>query len=118
MSNAPIAAVDHHQMASRWVSSLVALEIKAARRLRAHQLPHHAARNKEAVEIVRSLLRHRAKPNVRLSPKKPTVAASGILLRGATLLALVLRSITSMLGAWWRRPSVRCSTSPRWDWLR
>ena len=49
---------------------------------------HHAARNKEAVEMVRSLLRHRAKLNVRLSQKKPTVAASGIVLRGATPLAL------------------------------
>lgn len=49
---------------------------------------HHAARNKEAVEIVRSLLRHRAKLNVRLSQKKPTVAASGIVLQGATPLGL------------------------------
>jgi hypothetical protein len=75
------------------------IPLPSRRGLRAHRLPHHAARNKEAVEMVRSLLRHRAKLNVRLSQKKPTVAASGILLRGATPLALVLRSITSMLVA-------------------
>jgi ankyrin repeat protein len=49
---------------------------------------HHAARTKDAVEMIRSLLRHGAKPNIRLSQKKPTVAASGIVLQGATPLAL------------------------------
>jgi ankyrin repeat protein len=49
---------------------------------------HHAAKNKEAVEMVGSLLRHGAKPNVRLAQKKPTVAASGIVLQSATPLAL------------------------------
>ena len=50
---------------------------------------HHAVRNKDAVGMVRSLLRHGAKPNVRLSQNKPTaVAASGIVLQGATPLAL------------------------------
>jgi len=50
---------------------------------------HHAVRNKDAAEIVRSLLRHGAKTNVRLNQKKPTaVAASGIVLQGATPLAV------------------------------
>jgi uncharacterized protein len=50
---------------------------------------HHAVRNKDAVEIVRSLLRRGAKTNVRLNQKKPTaVTASGIILQGATPLAM------------------------------
>ncbi|MBV9970018.1 MAG: ankyrin repeat domain-containing protein, partial [Xanthobacteraceae bacterium] len=49
---------------------------------------HHAAKNKEAVELVSSLLRHGANPNVRLVQKKPTIAASGIVLQGATPLGL------------------------------
>jgi uncharacterized protein len=48
----------------------------------------YAATNKEAVEMVRALLRHGAKPDVRLTQKKPTVAASGIVLEGATALGL------------------------------
>jgi ankyrin repeat protein len=50
---------------------------------------HYAARNKDGVGIVRALLQHGARPNVRLNQKKPTaVAASGIVLQGATPLAL------------------------------
>jgi ankyrin repeat protein len=49
---------------------------------------HHAAKHKDAVEMVGALLRHRAKPNVRLVQKKPTVLASGIVLQGATALAV------------------------------
>jgi ankyrin repeat protein len=49
---------------------------------------HYAAKNKEAVEMVNSLLRHGAKPDVRLIQKKPAVAASGIVLEGATALGL------------------------------
>jgi uncharacterized protein len=49
---------------------------------------HYAAKNKEAVEMVSALLRHGANPDVRLIQKKPTVAASGIVLQGATPLAL------------------------------
>jgi uncharacterized protein len=49
---------------------------------------HYAAKNKDTVDMVGSLLRHRAKPNLRLVQKKPTVAASGIVLQGATALAL------------------------------
>jgi ankyrin repeat protein len=49
---------------------------------------HHAAQHKDAVEMVGALLRHGAKPNVRLNQKKPTVLASGIVLQGATALAV------------------------------
>jgi uncharacterized protein len=49
---------------------------------------HYAAKNNEAVEMVSALLRHGAKPDVRLIQKKPTVAASGIVLQGATALGL------------------------------
>jgi ankyrin repeat protein len=50
---------------------------------------HYAARNKDGVGIVRALLQNGARPNVRLNQKKPTaVAASGIILQGATPLAL------------------------------
>jgi ankyrin repeat protein len=50
---------------------------------------HHAVRNKDTVEIVSSLLRHGAKPNARLPQEKPTaVTVSGIVLQGATPLAL------------------------------
>jgi uncharacterized protein len=49
---------------------------------------HHAAKHKDAVEMVGALLRHGAKPNVRLSQKRPTVLASGIALQGATALAV------------------------------
>jgi ankyrin repeat protein len=49
---------------------------------------HYAAKNKEAVEMVSALLRHGANPDVRLVQKKPTVAASGIVLQGATALGL------------------------------
>ncbi len=41
-----------------------------------------------AVGIVRALLAHGANPNVRLGQEKPTVAASGVSLQGATPLAL------------------------------
>ena len=36
---------------------------------------HYAAANKEGVEMLRALLAHGAKPNVRLNQEKPTVAA-------------------------------------------
>jgi ankyrin repeat protein len=49
---------------------------------------HYAATNKEAVEMVHALLRHGAKPDVRLIQKRPTIAASGIVLEGATALGL------------------------------
>jgi ankyrin repeat protein len=49
---------------------------------------HHAAKHKDAVEMVGALLRHHAKPNVRLVQKKPTVLASGIVLQGGTALAV------------------------------
>ena len=49
---------------------------------------HYAAKNRDGVALVRSLLDHGAKPNVRLRQKKPTVAASGVVLQGATPLAL------------------------------
>jgi ankyrin repeat protein len=49
---------------------------------------HHAAKHKAAVEMVGALLRYRAKPNVRLVQKKPTLLASGIVLQGATALAV------------------------------
>jgi uncharacterized protein len=49
---------------------------------------HYAATNKQAVEMVSALLRHGAKTDVRLIQSKPTIAASGIVLQGATALAL------------------------------
>ena len=49
---------------------------------------HYAARRKGAIAIVSALLAHGAKPNVRLNQKKPTVTANGVILRGATPLAL------------------------------
>jgi uncharacterized protein len=49
---------------------------------------HHAAKHRDTVEMVGALLRHHARPNVRLSQKKPTVLASGIVLQGATALAV------------------------------
>jgi len=49
---------------------------------------HHAARDKDAVRTVRALLAHGGKPDVRLSQAKPTMAPSGITLRGSTPLAL------------------------------
>jgi ankyrin repeat protein len=49
---------------------------------------HYAAQNKEAVKMVSALLRHGAKLDVRLIQKKPTIAASGIVLQGATALGL------------------------------
>jgi uncharacterized protein len=41
-----------------------------------------------AVGVVRALLAHRANPNARLKQQRPTMAASGITLEGATPLAL------------------------------
>jgi ankyrin repeat protein len=49
---------------------------------------HRAAQDKNSVTIVRALLAHGAKPNVRLVQEKPTIAASGVTLQGATPLAL------------------------------
>ena len=50
---------------------------------------HYAARDKNAVGIVKALLAHRANPNVRLHQTKPkAVAASGVFLEGATPLAI------------------------------
>ena len=72
---------------------------------------HHAARTKDASETVRSLLHHRAKPNVRLSQKKPTVAASGIVLQGATPLALAAE--INNLDTVERRPSLPFAPAPK-----
>jgi uncharacterized protein len=49
---------------------------------------HHAAQHKDAAQMVGALLRHGARANVRLNQKKPTVLASGIVLQGATALAV------------------------------
>jgi ankyrin repeat protein len=50
---------------------------------------HYAAKRKGAVGIVSALLAHGAKPNVRLHQEKPTaVTVNGIVLQGATPLAL------------------------------
>jgi ankyrin repeat protein len=49
---------------------------------------HYAARRKGAVAIVSALLAHGAKPNVRLNQRKPTATVNGIVLQGATPLAL------------------------------
>jgi ankyrin repeat protein len=50
---------------------------------------HYAARRKGAVGIVSALLAHNAKPNVRLKQEKQTaVTANGVVLQGATPLAL------------------------------
>jgi ankyrin repeat protein len=49
---------------------------------------HYAAKRRGAVAIVSALLRHGAKPNVRLKQEKPTVTANGVVLQGATPLAL------------------------------
>lgn len=49
---------------------------------------HYAALRKGAVAIVSALLAHGAKPDVRLVQKKPTVTPNGVILRGATPLAL------------------------------
>jgi uncharacterized protein len=49
---------------------------------------HYAAKRRGAVAIVSALLAHGAKPNVRLKQEKPTVTANGVVLQGATPLAL------------------------------
>jgi ankyrin repeat protein len=49
---------------------------------------HYAAKRRGAVAIVSALLAHGAKPNVRLKQEKPTVTVNGIVLQGATPLAL------------------------------
>ena len=49
---------------------------------------HHAARDRDAVGMVKLLLKHHANPNVRLKQQKPTITASGISLQGATPLLL------------------------------
>jgi uncharacterized protein len=49
---------------------------------------HHAARERDGVGIVRALLAHGAKPNVRLRRERPTVTVNGLDLQGATPLAL------------------------------
>jgi ankyrin repeat protein len=49
---------------------------------------HYAARRKGAVAIVSALLARGAKPNVRLDQKRPTVTPNGVILQGATPLAL------------------------------
>jgi ankyrin repeat protein len=46
---------------------------------------HHAVRDKNAVSVVRTLLAHRANPDIRLHQAKPTaVYESGVFLEGAT----------------------------------
>jgi ankyrin repeat protein len=49
---------------------------------------HLAAKRKGAVTIVSALLAHDAKPNVRVNAKKPIETVNGIILNGATPLAL------------------------------
>jgi ankyrin repeat protein len=49
---------------------------------------HLAAKRKGAVAIVSALLAHDAKPNVRVNAKKPVETVNGIILNGATPLAL------------------------------
>ena len=49
---------------------------------------HYAVQDKEAVAVVKTLLAHGAKPNVRLKQKNPTIALSGVTLQGATPLAI------------------------------
>ena len=49
---------------------------------------HLAAKRKGAVAIVSALLAHDANPNVRLNAKKPIETVNGIILNGATPLAL------------------------------
>jgi len=49
---------------------------------------HHAARDKQALAIVNALLAHGAHPDVRLHQQKPMALASGVLLEGATPLAI------------------------------
>ncbi len=49
---------------------------------------HLAAKRKGAVAIVSALLAHHAKPNVRLTAKKPIETVNGIILNGATPMAL------------------------------
>jgi cytohesin len=50
---------------------------------------HHAVRDKSAVGIVKALIAHGAKPNVRIVQQKPvSTTTTGIFLRGATPLAV------------------------------
>jgi ankyrin repeat protein len=49
---------------------------------------HYAARRKGAVAIVSALLAHGGKPDVRLNQQKPTITPNGVVLQGATPLAL------------------------------
>ena len=49
---------------------------------------HRAARDKSAVRIVKVLLAHSAKPNVRLKQEKPSTTVNGVSLQGATPLLL------------------------------
>jgi ankyrin repeat protein len=49
---------------------------------------HYAAKRRGSAAIVSALLQHGAKPNVRLKQEKPTVTVNGIVLQGATPLAL------------------------------
>jgi uncharacterized protein len=50
---------------------------------------HHAALEKGTVDIVKALLKHDAKPDVRLIQPKPTfITISGIVMQGATALAM------------------------------
>jgi ankyrin repeat protein len=49
---------------------------------------HHAARDKKALPIVMTLLAHGAHPDVRLHQEQPMALASGVLLQGATPLAI------------------------------
>jgi ankyrin repeat protein len=49
---------------------------------------HHAARDNRALGIVATLLAHKANPNIRLHQQRPTAAASGVGLEGATPIAL------------------------------
>jgi ankyrin repeat protein len=49
---------------------------------------HHAAKDRGAVRIVKALLAHGAKPDVRLKQQKPSTTVNGVSLQGATPLLL------------------------------
>jgi ankyrin repeat protein len=53
-----------------------------------HASAHRAEWNRDALVMIKALLAHGAKPNVRLVQKKPTLMVSGISMSGATPLAL------------------------------
>jgi uncharacterized protein len=61
---------------------------KASGQRKSRNSPHRAEWDRDAVTMVKALLAHGAKANVRLVQKRPTVTVTGIELTGATPLAL------------------------------